>query len=76
MTSPTQTQKELVLRHLRSRGSITTFVAFDRYNITRLSERIRELERDCHLINHARVTRNGKTFVAYSLVEGKQQRAA
>jgi hypothetical protein len=71
-----QTQKQQVLRHLRSCGSITTFVAFKRYNITRLSERIREIERDGCLVNHTRVTRNGRTFVAYSLVEGKQQRAA
>lgn len=71
-----RTQKDRVLSHLRSRGSITTFVAFARYGIARLSERIRELERDGHLINHTRVTRNGKTYVAYSLVEGKQRKAA
>lgn len=71
-----RTQKQQVLRHLRTRGSISTFVAFNRYNITRLSERVRELERDGHLINHCRVTRNKRTFVAYSLVEGRQARAA
>lgn len=63
-----KTQKTQVLEHLRT-GSISTFVAFDRYGITRLSERIRELERDGHLINHARITRDGVTYVSYSLVE-------
>lgn len=70
------TQKHQVLQHLRCHGSITTFIAFKRYAITRLSERIRELERDGYLINHHRVTRGGKSFVSYSLVEGKQARAA
>lgn len=71
-----KTQKQLVLQHLRSCGSITTFVAFDRYRMTRLSERIRELSSDGFLINHTRITRNGKSFVAYSLIEGKRARAA
>jgi hypothetical protein len=70
------TQKDLILKHLRLRGSITTAIATDRYRCFRLSERIRELERDGHLINHARITRNGHMFVAYSLVEGKQQKRA
>ncbi len=69
------TQKSLVLNHLRTRGSITTFVAFDEYSICRLSERIRELERDGHLINHTPITHNGKSYVAYSLVEGEQKAA-
>lgn len=71
-----QTQKQQVLQHLRCHGSISTFIAFKRYDITRLSERIRELEDDGHLINKPRVTRNGKTYSVYSLVEGKQARAA
>lgn len=70
------TQKQQVLNYLRSHGSITTFIAFKRYDICRLSERIRELEHDGHLINKPRVTRNGKTYSVYSLVEGKQARAA
>lgn len=70
------TQKNLVLRHMRKYGWITTLIAFRRYQICRLSERIRELEDDGHLINHPRVTRNGKTYTVYSLVEGKQQKRA
>lgn len=65
------TQKQLVLTHLRTRGSITTLIATKRYLCFRLSERIRELERDGHLINHSRVKRNRRTYVAYSLVGGQ-----
>lgn len=70
-----RTQKDQVLRHLQC-ASITTWVAFSRYRITRLSERIRELERDGYLINHVRINHDGRSYVAYSLVQGRQARAA
>lgn len=70
------TQKQLVLKHLRTKGSITTLIATDKYRCFRLSERIRELERDGFLINHTSVKKYGRTYMAYSLVEGKQARAA
>lgn len=70
------TQKVAVLDHLRNRGSITTLIATSRYDCFRLSERIRELERDGFLINHTPVERNGRRYMAYSLVEGKRARAA
>jgi hypothetical protein len=63
------TQKDQVLGYMRTRGSITTFIAFEEFDICRLSERIRELERDGHLINRANVCRDGRQYVAYSLVE-------
>lgn len=69
------TQKELVLEYMRTRGSITTFIAFEEFSICRLSERIRELERDGHVINHTPVTHGSKSYVAYSLVEGEQKAA-
>lgn len=69
-------QKQQVLHHMRHHGSITTWIAFKRYGICRLSERVRELEQDGHLINHARIKRGGKSFVAYSLIEWKQAKAA
>lgn len=71
-----KTQKAQVLAHMHKHGFITTFIAFDRYRITRLSERIRELEEDGHHINKPRTTRNGKTYSVYSLVEWKQAKAA
>lgn len=70
-----QTQKQLVLTHLRSRGSITTLIATKRYQCFRLSQRIIELERDGYLINHTPVNRNGRRYMAYSLVEGKRKAA-
>jgi hypothetical protein len=70
-----QTQKSLVLRHMRERGSITTLIATKRYLCFRLSERIRELERDGHLINHTPVEKNGRRYMAYSLVEARTRAA-
>lgn len=69
------TQKQQVLDYMRTRGSITTFIAFEEFSICRLSERIRELERDGHLILHTPITRNDKSYVAYSLIEGEQKAA-
>lgn len=66
------TQKRQVLQHLRHRGSLTTLIAFKRYDMCRLSERVAELERDGHLINHVPVRRNGRRYMAYSLVEGRR----
>lgn len=70
-----KTQKDQVLDYLRTRGSITTFIAFNEFSICRLSERIRELERDGHVIDHTPITKDGKSYVAYSLVQGEQKAA-
>lgn len=75
MSCEHQTQKQMVLNHLRIRGSITTLIATSRYKCFRLSERIRELERDGHLINHVRIEKNGRRYMAYSLVEGRKHAA-
>jgi hypothetical protein len=69
------TQKQLVLSHLRNRGSITTLIATKRYLCFRLSERVRELERDGFLINHAPIHKNGRRYMSYSLVEGRKRAA-
>jgi hypothetical protein len=70
-----QTQKQMVLSHLRSRGSITTLIATKRYLCFRLSERVRELERDGFLIRHVPVEKNGRRYMSYSLVEGQRKAA-
>lgn len=70
------TQKQLLLKHMRERGSITTLIAFQKYQVCRLSERIRELEEDGHIINRGDIKKNGKHYTAYSLVEYKRARAA
>lgn len=69
------TQKQMVLNHLRTHGSITTLIATKRYLCFRLSERIRELERDGYLINHAPIHKNGRRYMSYSLVEGRKRAA-
>lgn len=69
------TQKQLVLRHLRERGSITTLIATKRYLCFRLSERIRELEHDGFVIDHTPVEKNGRRYMSYSLVEGRKRAA-
>ena len=70
-----KTQKQQVLNHLRSRGSITTLIATRQYQCFRLSERIRELERDGYLILHTPVHKRGRRFMSYSLVEGRKRAA-
>ena len=70
-----KTQTDSILEHLRHRGSISTFIAFKRYGVTRLAQRIQEIEKDGHLINRVWISRKGKRYVAYSLVEGKRRAA-
>ena len=69
-----QTQNDAVLRHLRNCGSISTMLAFKRYCITRLPARILELKKK-HCINDVWVSRGGKRFKAWSLVEGERKAA-
>lgn len=71
-----KTQKALVLEHLRKRGSMTTLTAFKLYQVCRLSQRIIELERDGHVINHIPVFKNNRRYMSYSLVEGQQAKVA
>jgi len=69
------THKQQVLRHLQTRGSLTTLTAFGRYGICRLSERIRELEQDGYLIIRLPVRRHGKRYMSYYL-DGRARKAA
>lgn len=69
------TQKAMILKHLKTRGSITTLIATKQYQTFRLSQRIIELERDGYLINHTPVSKNGRRYMAYSLVQGKRKAA-
>lgn len=69
------TQKQQILNHLRYRGSLTTLVATKRYNICRLSERVRELIDDGHFISRPRIKKNGRSITAYSLIQGRKRAA-
>lgn len=57
-------QNELILAHLRKRKFITTWDAFSRYGITRLSGRIYDLRDQGHRITTTYVT-NRRTKVRY-----------
>jgi hypothetical protein len=70
------TQKRQVLKHMREHGYITTLIATRRYDCYRLSERIRELERDGYFIHHLPIKVRGKRYMGYSLFEQKRARAA
>ena len=61
------TQTDVLLAALRRGESVTTLEAMERYRICRLSERIRELERMGHAIEHERVRMNGRAYTRYSL---------
>ena len=67
MEKKKKTQKEQVLNHLKKNGSITTMVAFNRYQITRLSARIWELRKDGYEITTENEARKGKTYARYRL---------
>lgn len=64
-------QKRTVLIHLQTRGSITPFEAWERYNITRLSAIIYRLRLDgldiSTVINEAN---NGAKYARYYLNDG------
>jgi len=47
-------QKDDVLNHLQEFGSISPIEALQKYGCFRLSERIRECEREGHIIAHDR----------------------
>ena len=61
-------QKNKILEHLRKDNSITTASAVDLFKIYRLSERIREIEKDGHVIlKETETTSNGARIVRYWL---------
>lgn len=69
------TQNEMIEKHLREFGSITTFESYTEYGITRLSARIKELKNKGYQFNEEwliRKNRYGKlvSFKKYILKEG------
>lgn len=70
-------QNETILNHMRTRGSITTWIAIKRYRITRLARVIGELEAPPYRkrIIHTPIARKGKRYTAYSLVEPARKAA-
>lgn len=69
-------QHDLILKHMKDHGSITTFEAYEQYGITKLTTRISELRRLGVKIRHqahSGVNRFGKpvTYNRYWLDEGE-----
>jgi uncharacterized DUF497 family protein len=64
------TKKELIRKHLKTHGSITTWEAIGHYRVTRLSGIIYELRREG--LNIISIPSRSKShFVTYSLEEPK-----
>lgn len=61
------TQNEVILRHLREYGQITSMDAIMRYGCTRLAARIAELKKDGYDIESEKP--KGKNYAVYRLVE-------
>ena len=65
------TQNEIILNHIKERGSITSMEAFAEYNITRLSGRIHELRAKGYKIttDYEKAKKNGAMYAVYRLEE-------
>jgi hypothetical protein len=63
----TQTQNDLILKHLKEKKKITSWEAIEKYRCTRLSARILDLRQDGHNIETIRKTVKKKTFAEYKL---------
>jgi hypothetical protein len=61
-------QNQIILKHLKSGKSLTSWQAIQKWRITRLSGRIYDLIHDGHNIVAEMVQRNGKRFARYRLV--------
>lgn len=61
-------QEQIVLKHLKKYGSITSMEAFSRYTITRLAAVVFVLRKE-HEIETVMRYRNGKQYAEYYLKE-------
>lgn len=72
-----QSQKSKALEYLESGRTLTTALAVDLWKCYRISERIRELERDGHIIEHKpEITSGSARIVRYRLIESKPKTQA
>lgn len=60
-----QSYKQIILNHLLAGKTISTYEAYDLYDITCFLQRISELRADGVLIQDEMVKRNGKRFKVY-----------
>lgn len=62
-----KTHSEMILDHLKSGQTISTWEAYQLYNITCLAQRIHDLRNLGYDIASKLVTHNGKTYSEYRL---------
>lgn len=62
-------QNTRILAYLKSGKKLTPITALEKFGCFRLSARILNLREQGHAIITKNVTRNGKTFAEYSLME-------
>jgi hypothetical protein len=66
---PAITQNQRILDYLKSGKKLTPLVALEKFGCFRLSARIFNLREEGHAIITKNITRKGKTFAEYSLME-------
>ena len=66
---PALTQNQRILEYLKSGKKLTPLVALEKFGCFRLSARIFNLTEEGHAIITKNVTRKGKTFAEYSLLQ-------
>ena len=66
-------QKEIVLNHLRNIGPLSQLECTKRYLFTRLSAIVFDLRKDGHeIMMNRKSSKNGKSYGEYQLCEGQQ----
>lgn len=65
-------QNEMILNYMKSHGGISTYEAFSKLKITRLSARIKELKDDegFTIVKEKRISEEKKPYTLYRLKEG------
>ena len=66
---PALTQNQRILEYLKSGKKLTPLEALNKFGCLRLSARIFNLKEHGHAIITENVTRKGKTFAEYSLLQ-------
>lgn len=66
-----ETQKSLVLYHLKNQKSITSWEAITKYHITRLSAVIYDLRHEGYDIQTTREHNDGSNYARYTLLRSK-----
>ncbi len=66
---PALTQNQRILDYLKSGKTLTPLVALEKFGCFRLSARIFNLREEGHAIITENVTRKGKTFAEYSMLQ-------